>query len=83
MSQMYEPEEEQAAAGNNEVQMNELLQACVDEGASDLHIQVGVPPVLRMTGRMQHLDTAPLVPEDTLSGRCMPPKYRNPSACSI
>ena len=47
------------------IEMNELLQLAVDEGASDLHLAVGVPPQLRLHGRLQHLDTAPLVPEDT------------------
>ncbi len=45
--------------------MNELLQAVVDEGASDLHINVGIPPVLRVHGSLQPLDTPPLQPEDT------------------
>jgi twitching motility protein PilT len=41
------------------------LQLAVDEGASDLHLSVGMPPVLRIHGRLRPLDTASLTPEDT------------------
>jgi twitching motility protein PilT len=37
----------------------------VDEGATDLHIRVGVPPVIRLHGRLVHMDLPSLVPEDT------------------
>jgi twitching motility protein PilT len=47
------------------VQMEDLLQVVVDEGASDLHIRVGVPPVIRLHGRLVHMDLASLGPEDT------------------
>lgn len=47
------------------VEMSELLQLAVDEGASDIHIQVGVPPVFRIHGGMQPLDVPVLRPEDT------------------
>ena len=45
--------------------MEDLLQVVVDEGASDLHIHVGVPPVIRLHGRLIHLDLPSLSPEDT------------------
>ncbi|HOK03782.1 MAG TPA: type IV pilus twitching motility protein PilT [Victivallales bacterium] len=45
--------------------MNDLLQLVVDEGASDLHIEVGVPPVIRLHGSMTPLDAPPLTPDDT------------------
>ncbi|MBM4142978.1 MAG: type IV pilus twitching motility protein PilT [Lentisphaerae bacterium] len=45
--------------------MNELLQLAVDEGASDLHLRVGSPPVLRIHGGLRVLDTAVLAPDDT------------------
>jgi len=48
-----------------EIEMNELLQLAVDEGASDLHLTVGTPPVLRISGRLRALDAPPLNPEDT------------------
>jgi len=47
------------------IEMPDLLQLVVDEGASDLHITVGVPPMLRMNGSLTPLDTPPLKPEDT------------------
>lgn len=45
--------------------MNDLLQLVVDENASDLHLTVGVPPVLRINGSLHPLDASPLKPEDT------------------
>lgn len=45
--------------------MDELLQLVVDEGASDLHLTVGTPPVLRISGSMHPLEADPLTPEDT------------------
>ncbi|OGV60643.1 MAG: type IV pili twitching motility protein PilT [Lentisphaerae bacterium RIFOXYC12_FULL_60_16] len=46
-------------------EMSELLDLVVEEKASDLHITVGLPPVLRIHGGMQPLDADPLTPEDT------------------
>ena len=51
--------------GAPDIEMNELLQLAIDEGASDLHIQVGSPPVFRLSGRMQPIDCPPLTGEDT------------------
>ena len=45
--------------------MEELEQLCVDEGASDLHIRVGIPPMLRIHGSLTPLDCEPLTPEET------------------
>lgn len=45
--------------------IDKLLQACVKQGASDIHIAVGQPPVFRLHGRMRKLDTKTLEPEDT------------------
>jgi twitching motility protein PilT len=47
------------------VEMNELLQLTVDEGASDIHLTVGQAPVLRIHGGLHALDTPPLTPDDT------------------
>ncbi len=47
--------------------MDELEQLCVDEGASDLHIRVGIPPMLRIHGSLTPLDCEPLTPEETLA----------------
>ena len=38
------------------LEMDQLLQLAVDEGASDLHITVGAPPLLRIHGELHQLD---------------------------
>ncbi len=45
--------------------MDRLLSACVSQGASDLHIVVGRPPVLRIDGSLRSLETKVLEPDDT------------------
>jgi len=47
------------------VHMDDLLAVVVEEGGSDLHLHVGVPPVIRLHGSLQPLDLASLRPEDT------------------
>jgi twitching motility protein PilT len=47
------------------IEMADLLQFCVDEEASDLHIEVGAPPSIRLHGEITQLDLPPLTPEDT------------------
>jgi twitching motility protein PilT len=47
--------------------MEDLLRLVVEEGASDLHISVGAPPVLRLRGQLVKLEVPPLLPEDTES----------------
>lgn len=47
------------------IEMNDLLQLTIDEGASDLHITVGLPPMLRISGNLQPLDAPELTGEDT------------------
>jgi twitching motility protein PilT len=47
------------------LQMDDLLQVVVDERASDLHIRVGVPPVIRLNGSLVHMDLPSLRPDDT------------------
>jgi len=46
--------------------IDKLLSAQVKQNASDLHITVGQPPVLRLHGRMQKLKTKVLEPSDTM-----------------
>ncbi|MDP6526392.1 MAG: type IV pilus twitching motility protein PilT [Kiritimatiellia bacterium] len=48
-----------------DIEMNELLQLCVDEGASDLHLTVGQAPILRIHGSLHAIDAATLKPDDT------------------
>ena len=47
--------------------IDKLLQTVVSRKASDLHITVGQPPVLRIDGRMKKLETKILEPEDTVA----------------
>ncbi len=47
------------------VNMDRLLQACVAQGASDIHLVVGRSPVLRLNGRLRSLETKVLEPDDT------------------
>lgn len=47
--------------------IDKLLHAVVRQGASDLHLTVGQPPVLRLHGHMQRLKTKVLEPEDTVA----------------
>jgi len=49
------------------VNMDRLLQACVTQGGSDLHIVVGRPPVLRIDGSLRSLETKVLEPDDTVA----------------
>ncbi len=46
-------------------EMNDLLELVVEQNASDLHLQVGQPPTLRVSGSMVPIEGPPLTPEDT------------------
>ena len=50
---------------SSEIQIDDLLELAVQEGASDLHLAVGLPPVLRIHGSLAPLDAEPLTPDDT------------------
>ena len=45
--------------------MNDLLELVVEQNASDLHLQVGQPPTLRLSGSMLPIDGPALTPDDT------------------
>jgi twitching motility protein PilT len=49
------------------LQIDKLLELVVGKDASDLHVCVGSPPVVRLQGRLRALNTPPLTPEDTVS----------------
>jgi twitching motility protein PilT len=53
-----------------------VLQRMIQQNASDLHLKVGRPPVLRINGELQQLDLPPLKPEDlkALAEQIMTPK---------
>ena len=48
-----------------DVHMNELLQATIDEGGSDLHIRAYMPPELRVHGELCPLSDEALTEEDS------------------
>lgn len=45
--------------------LHELLREAVERKASDICIVVGIPPALRINGRIVHTNRAKLMPEDT------------------
>ena len=47
--------------------MKELLELVIQRKASDLHISVGIPPVLRVDGKLVQTEYEALTPEDTKS----------------
>ena len=47
--------------------IDKLLQTVINQGASDLHIAVGQPPVLRLHGHMRKVETKVLEPDDTVA----------------
>src|SRR3954468_14672448 len=49
------------------IQIDRLLETVVKKKASDLHLAVGKPPVLRLHGHMRELQTKVLDAEDTMS----------------
>jgi twitching motility protein PilT len=49
------------------VNMDRLLQACVVQGASDIHIVVGRSPTFRIDGQLRSLETKVLEPDDTVA----------------
>jgi twitching motility protein PilT len=44
--------------------MNDLLEIVVEQHASDLHLQVGQPPTLRLSGSMTPVDGPAITPQD-------------------
>jgi twitching motility protein PilT len=46
--------------------IDRILETCIKKGASDIHLSVGRPPVLRLHGRLRALETKVLEPEDTV-----------------
>ncbi|MBU4562044.1 type IV pilus twitching motility protein PilT [bacterium] len=47
------------------MEIKELLIMAKEEDASDLHLNVGIPPVLRINGKLKKLDLPELTPEST------------------
>ncbi len=53
-----------AAAG---FQIDRLLETVIKQNASDLHLAVGIPPTVRLAGKLVQLKTRPLSPDDTVA----------------
>ena len=49
------------------VNMDRLLQACITQGASDIHLATGRAPVLRIDGQLRALETKILESDDTVA----------------
>ena len=47
--------------------IDRLLETVIKQGASDLHLTVGRPPVIRIHGHLRSLETKVLAPEDTVA----------------
>ncbi|GIV21596.1 MAG: twitching motility protein PilT [Armatimonadota bacterium] len=48
----------------DDVHIDDLLRMTVEKGASDLHLSVGLPPMVRVDGRLHPLPFDPLNPRD-------------------
>ena len=49
------------------IQIDRLLETVVKKKASDLHLAVGRPPTLRLSGQLRELQTKVLEAEDTMA----------------
>lgn len=49
----------------NKIGLPALLKTMVDQGASDLHVTVGVPPEFRIQGKMVKVKSEPMTQQDT------------------
>ena len=58
-------------ANRGELPVNKLFRAMIDINASDLHLQVGKPAILRVKGALKPLDM-PLITEEQMKEWCMP-----------
>lgn len=47
------------------VHIDRILETCIKQGGSDIHLVVGRPPVIRMHGGLRSLETKTLEPDDT------------------
>jgi len=52
------------AISAKELKIEHLLEQCVAKKASDLHIQVGLPPILRVDGELRKIQDMPVITEE-------------------
>ena len=51
---------------SGQVRIESLLEACIKKKASDLHLQAGLPPILRIDGRLSALGAMPALTTETV-----------------
>ncbi len=49
------------------IHIDRLLETVIKQGASDLHLTVGRPPVIRLHGHLRNLETKVLAPDDAVA----------------
>ena len=49
------------------IHIDRVLETCIKQGASDIHLVTGRPPVLRLNGGLRSLETKVLGPDDTVA----------------
>ncbi len=49
------------------IHIDRLLETVIKQGASDLHLTVGRPPVIRLHGHLRNLETKVLAPDDSVA----------------
>ena len=66
------------------VDFHRIIEKMIAQGASDLHLRAGAPPVLRIDGKLAPLDHAPLGVEDIedITKRIVPPDLQETFARS-
>src|SRR5277367_1461630 len=58
------PEEKPVAATGREPEVNKLFRMVMKHEASDLHLKVGQPPMMRLRGDIRRTEMRPLTQED-------------------
>ena len=48
------------------IKIEDVLKTAKEAGASDVHLTVGIPPKMRINGKLTTMDYPALMPEDTL-----------------
>lgn len=47
------------------MQLEEIIGTAIGNKASDIHLTVGVPPIVRVNGRLLHVGSTVLMPDQT------------------
>jgi twitching motility protein PilT len=63
------------------MELNPLLRRAVDLGASDIHLKVGVPPILRRDGALGPLEEAPVITDADTEAVLAAVGKRSPERC--